>query len=62
MPRLGPSGYGIVATSEVLTVVAFGTILLGEHINRTQLIGIVVMCTGILLYALRRARIVNAPA
>ncbi len=49
MPRLGPSAYGIVASSELLTVIAMGVILLGEHLSVLQICGATLVIFGIVL-------------
>jgi drug/metabolite transporter (DMT)-like permease len=49
MPQLGPSTYGIIASSELLTVVAIGVVLLGEQLNRLQILGATLVISGIVL-------------
>lgn len=49
MPQLGPSAYGIVASSELLTVVAIGVALLGERLSVVQTLGAMLVVSGIVL-------------
>jgi len=56
VPRLGPGGYGIIGTTEVVTVVAFGALLLGEQLTAVRVLGIVAVCVGMILYAMRKKR------
>lgn len=53
MPRLGPSAYGIVASSELLTVIAIGVTLMGETLTSLQMIGASLVASGIVLSRLR---------
>ena len=63
MPKLGPSTYGIIASSELLTVVAIGVAFLGERLTALQIGGAILVISGIVLSGLnfkstllRRAR------
>jgi drug/metabolite transporter (DMT)-like permease len=44
MPHLGPSAYGIVASTELLTAVAIGVAILGELLSALQVFGAI--CRG----------------
>jgi drug/metabolite transporter (DMT)-like permease len=50
MPRLGPAGYGVVASTELLTVVAIGIIFLGEPFDFLQAAGAAIVVGGIIIY------------
>lgn len=54
MPQLGPSTYGILASSELLTVVAIGVGFLGERLAAIQIIGATLVVSGIVLSRLTR--------
>jgi drug/metabolite transporter (DMT)-like permease len=52
MPKLGPSTYGIIASSELLTVVAIGVAFLGERLTALQIGGAILVISGIVLSGL----------
>jgi drug/metabolite transporter (DMT)-like permease len=54
MPQLGPSTYGIIASSELLTVVAIGIVFLGERLTTMQILGAMLVVSGIVLSRLTR--------
>jgi drug/metabolite transporter (DMT)-like permease len=56
MPQLGPSAYGIVASSELLTVVVIGIVLLGESLGLLQTFGAMLVVSGIALSRLNLRR------
>jgi len=55
-PRLGPSGYAIVANSELVTTVTVGIVVLGEPITVARVLGGAMIVTGILAHSLVRTR------
>jgi drug/metabolite transporter (DMT)-like permease len=68
MPQLGPSAYGILASSELLTVVAIGVAFLGERLAAMQIVGATLVVSGIVLSRLtlnqnwfRRSRSFRSP-
>jgi drug/metabolite transporter (DMT)-like permease len=54
MPQLGPATYGIIASSELLTVVAIGIVFLGERLAAMQILGAMLVVSGIVLSRLTR--------
>jgi drug/metabolite transporter (DMT)-like permease len=50
LPRLGPAGFGIMSSLELVTVVLLGIVLLGEALGPWQWAGIALVLGGILLY------------
>jgi len=49
IPRLGPSAYGIIASTEVITVTAIGVLFLDESLSTFQICGAVFVLAGIIL-------------
>jgi drug/metabolite transporter (DMT)-like permease len=49
MPRLGPSAYGIIASTEVVTVTAVGVLFLDEALSAFQICGAAFVLAGIML-------------
>jgi drug/metabolite transporter (DMT)-like permease len=54
VPRLGPSSYAIIASLELVTVVAVGVTVLGETMSPERAAGGVLILAGILGYGLLR--------
>ena len=52
VPRLGASGFAILANVELVTVVLIGTIVLGEAVTPGRALGAVLIVAGILTYGL----------
>jgi len=50
LPRLGATGYGVLSSLELVTVVLLGVFVLGEQLSPWQWLGIVCVLTGILVY------------
>jgi drug/metabolite transporter (DMT)-like permease len=50
LPRLGPAGFGIMSSLELVTVVVVGVMFLGETLSPGQWAGIVFVLCGILIY------------
>lgn len=55
LPRLSSSGYAVVVSLELVTVVMLGVALLGEHLTAAQVAGIALVLSGVLLDRLLRA-------
>jgi drug/metabolite transporter (DMT)-like permease len=49
MPRLGPSAYGIIASTEVITVTGIGVLFLDEALSTFQICGAAFVLAGITL-------------
>ena len=56
VPRLGATGFAILANAELVTVVVIGTLVLGEAITPGRAIGGVLIVAGIVTHALSRRR------
>ena len=54
VPRLGASGFAILANAELVTVVLIGVMVLGEPVTAGRAIGGVLIVAGILTHALAR--------
>lgn len=50
LPRLGPAGFGIMSSLELVTVVVVGVLFLGETLSAGQWVGIGLVLAGIGLY------------
>ncbi|MBM3479193.1 MAG: DMT family transporter [Alphaproteobacteria bacterium] len=50
LPRLGAAGFGVMSSFELVTVVFFGVLLLGEQLTPTQWIGVACVLGGMLIY------------
>lgn len=50
LPRLGAAGFGVMSSFELVTVVVFGVLLLGEDLSPAQWIGVACVLGGILIY------------
>src|SRR3954468_492963 len=61
VPRLGASGFAILANAELVTVVLIGVLVLGEAVTPGRAIGAVLIVTGILTYGLSRRAGERAP-
>src|SRR4051794_6900805 len=61
VPRLGASGFAILANAELVTVVLIGVLVLGEAVTPGRAIGAVLIVTGILTYGLTRRAGERAP-
>lgn len=56
LPRLSASGYSIIVSLELVTVVLIGVLALGEQLSAAQLAGIAMVAVGIVADRLLRAR------
>ena len=54
VPRLGASGFAILANAELVTVVLIGTLMLGEPVTASRAAGGTLIVAGILTHALAR--------
>ncbi len=54
VPRLGASGFAILANAELVTVVLLGTLVLGEAVTLPRVVGGALIVAGILVHALSR--------
>ena len=52
VPRLGASGFAILANAELVTVVLIGTLVLGEAVTPARSVGALLIVTGILAFGL----------
>lgn len=50
LPRLGAAGFGVMSSFELVTVVFFGVLLLGEELSPTQWIGVACVLAGMMIY------------
>jgi inner membrane transporter RhtA len=50
LPRLGAAGFGVMSSFELVTVVFFGVLLLGEELSSTQWIGVACVLAGMMIY------------
>lgn len=50
LPRLGPAGFGILSSLELVTVVIVGVLFLDETLSAGQWAGIALVLAGILIY------------
>jgi drug/metabolite transporter (DMT)-like permease len=57
VPRLGASGFAILANTELVTVVLIGVLVLGEAFSAGRAIGGALIVAGILAHALSREKI-----
>ncbi len=56
LPRLGATGYAVVSSLELVTVVVLGIALLGEHLTAWQWLGVACVLAGVLIYRPAKAR------
>lgn len=56
LPRLGATGFSVVSSLELVTVVVLGVAILGEHLTPWQWLGVVLVLAGILVYRPGSAR------
>ncbi len=56
LPRLSSSGYSIIVSLELVTVVLLGVTVLGETLSPIQAIGVAIVAVGIVTDRLSRAR------
>lgn len=56
LPRLSSSGYSIVISVELVTVVLLGVLVLGEHLSLIQMAGVTLVVLGIITDRILRAR------
>ncbi|HEY4471556.1 MAG TPA: DMT family transporter [Stellaceae bacterium] len=61
VPKLGATGFAILANAELVTVVVIGTLVLGEEITPGRAIGGLLIVAGILTHALARRAAAYAP-
>jgi drug/metabolite transporter (DMT)-like permease len=52
VPRLGASGFAILANAELVTVVLIGILVLGEAVTAARSAGALLIITGILAFGL----------
>ncbi len=50
LPRLGAAGFGVMSSFELVTVVFFGVLLLGEELSVAQWLGVACVVGGMLIY------------
>src|SRR5438067_10947158 len=64
VPKLGATGFAILANAELVTVVVIGVLILGEEMTPSRVIGGVSIVAGIVTHALsrREARSLSRPA
>ena len=64
VPKLGATGFAILANAELVTVVLIGTLVLGEAMTPDRAIGGALIVAGIVTHALARhdARGLSRPA
>ena len=55
LPRLSASGYAVIVSLELVTVVAIGTLALDEPLSVTSMFGIALVLSGVVLDRLMRA-------
>lgn len=56
LPRLSTSGYSIIVSMELVTVVIVGVVVLGEHLSGYQIAGITLVVAGVIIDRLLRGR------
>jgi drug/metabolite transporter (DMT)-like permease len=56
LPRLSTSGYSIIISMELITVVVIGVLVLGETLSPVQMAGVACVAVGIVVDRLMRAR------
>lgn len=56
LPRLSASGYSIIVSMELITVVVLGVLVLGETLTPVQAAGVVLVAVGIVTDRIMRAR------
>src|SRR5204862_2516940 len=61
VPKLGATSFSILANAELVTVVAIGTLVLGEAITPDKAVGGALIVAGIVMHALSRKRALQAP-
>jgi len=61
VPKLGATGFAILANAELVTVVVIGTLVLGEEITPGRAIGGLLIVAGIVTHALARRDAAHAP-
>lgn len=54
LPRLSASGYSIIVSLELVTVVTLGVLVLGEPLSAIQLVGVGLVATGVITDRLMR--------
>jgi drug/metabolite transporter (DMT)-like permease len=61
VPKLGATGFAILANAELVTVVLIGTLILGEAMTLDRAIGGALIVAGIVMHALSRRAARKAP-
>jgi drug/metabolite transporter (DMT)-like permease len=61
VPKLGATGFAILANAELVTVVLIGTLMLGEAMTPDRAIGGALIVAGIVTHALSRREVKQAP-
>jgi drug/metabolite transporter (DMT)-like permease len=61
VPKLGATGFAILANAELVTVVLIGTLILGEAMTPDRAIGGALIVAGIVMHALSRRAARTAP-
>lgn len=56
LPRLSASGYSIIVSMELITVVLLGVLVLGEELSVLQAVGVALVAGGVVTDRLMRAR------
>lgn len=56
LPRLSSSGYSILVSMELVTVVMLGVLVLGEHLSIIQMAGVALVVVGIITDRILRSR------
>src|SRR5262249_41424558 len=54
VPKLGATGFAILANAELVTVVVIGVVILGEEMTPSRAFGGMLIVTGIVTHALSR--------
>jgi drug/metabolite transporter (DMT)-like permease len=61
VPKLGATGFAILANAELVTVVAIGTLVLGEEMTLGRALGGMLIVAGIVTHALSRRAMPRTP-
>jgi drug/metabolite transporter (DMT)-like permease len=61
VPKLGATGFAILANAELVTVVVIGILVLGEEITPGRAIGGLLIVAGIVTHALARRDAARLP-
>jgi drug/metabolite transporter (DMT)-like permease len=55
LPRLSASGYSIIVSLELVTVVVLGVLILGEQLSAVQMAGVALVATGVITDRIMRS-------